>query len=250
MSLVEKVVLRKLQGQSNSLGTKVCVLVSGGVDSCVLLGLMAQQFRETFPAYICCGLRWEGAEIYWLRKYLKRIERRPRGEKPSKTGALPRGIIHPLATLSMPVRDLYQSHWSLPNTYPGSKADQEVPGWNSSDDRVYLPGRNLLLLAKASVYCAQHGISTIAMGQLKGNPFPDATPRFFRSAEKTISSALNFQIRIWTPFLRSSKGEVIQIGKQLGLPLGLSFSCLSPSPRHRPCGRCNKCAEREKAMRD
>lgn len=250
MSLVEKVRSRKSLGQGKSPGTRVCVLVSGGLDSCVLFGLMAQQFRETFPVYIRCGLRWEKAEIYWLRKYLKGIERWQREEKPTRTGAFHRSITHPLVTLSMPVRDLYQSHWSLPNTSPSSKGEHEVPDWNSSDDRVYLPGRNLLLLAKASVYCAQHGIPTIAMGPLKGNPFPDATPRFFRSAEKTISSALNFQVRVWTPFMRTSKREVIQIGKQLGLPLEFSFSCLSPSPHHQPCGRCNKCAERAKAISD
>jgi 7-cyano-7-deazaguanine synthase len=235
-------------------GSKVCVLVSGGLDSCVLLGVMAQQFREIIPVYIQCGLRWEKAEIYWLRKYLKMLDRDSSCAR-NKSVAIPHSVIHPLTVLCLPVRDVYGPHWSLPKLDQNSVAmgptnyrSDQVPDRDSGDEQVYLPGRNLLLLSKAAVYCARERIPIIAMGQLRGNPFPDATPRFFRSAEKTLSSGLNYPIRILTPFLTLSKAEVLQAGKRQGLPLNLSFSCLAPIRNRLPCRKCNKCAEWERAM--
>ena len=45
-----------------------------------------------------------------------------------------------------------------------------------------------------------------------------------------------------TPLAGLSKADVIRRGRELRLDL--TFSCLSPGPDHRHCGRCNKCAER------
>ncbi len=228
-------------------GKNVCVLISGGVDSCVLLCLMAGRFQQVYPLYVRCGLRWEDAELYWLRKFLAAVSNKKAG---SFRGP---GIIHPLTVLSLPVFDVYGSHWSLPGTSRG-KAEigkrrlKKVPGRQSPDQDVYLPGRNLLLLAKAGVFCSRHQIQDIAMGQLRGNPFPDATPQFLRYAEKAISSSMKIKIRIHAPFLRKSKTEVVRLAKRLKAPLNLAFSCLSPTETHGPCGQCNKCAEREKVL--
>jgi 7-cyano-7-deazaguanine synthase len=253
-AIMEKTFLRIAPGRSRPAGSKVCVLVSGGLDSCVLLSLMAQQFRETFPVYFKCGFRWEKAETYWLRKYLKALSQRPLRVR-NRTLTIQRPVIYPLTVLSLPVRDVYGSHWSLPELHQKGERPKrmnvrvdQVPDRDSRDEQVYLPGRNLLLLSKTAVFCAREGIHIIAMGQLRGNPFPDATPRFFRSTEKALSSALNCQFRVLTPFLTLSKGEVIQMGKHLDLPLNLSFSCLAPIRDHRPCRKCNKCAEWERAM--
>lgn len=116
MTSVEETSLRKSLGQRSSPHSKVCVLASGGLDSCVLLGRMAQQFRETFPVYIRCGLRWERAEIYWLRKYLKALSRLSPGTR-KRTETIQHAVLHPLTVLNLPVRDVYGSHWSLPEVH-------------------------------------------------------------------------------------------------------------------------------------
>jgi len=46
---------------------------------------------------------------------------------------------------------------------------------------VYLPGRNIVLLGKAGVFCAAAGISRLAIGTLDHNPFPT---RHLRSATR------------------------------------------------------------------
>lgn len=202
----------------------VCVLVSGGLDSAVLARAMARRHAPVFPLYVRAGLRWEPVEEYWLRRLLKTID----------AG----GAIRPLTVARLPVEDVYGAHWSL--------TGRGVPGARSADGAVYLPGRNLLLLSKAAVFCALRGIPAVAMGPLKGNPFPDATPAFFRGFARLASRALEFPLRVLTPLARLSKAQVVQAGN--GLPLELTFSCMRPVGR-RHCGACNKCDERRRAFR-
>lgn len=202
--------------------SKVCVLVSGGLDSACLLLLMSKRFKEVFPLYIRCGLIWERAELYWLKRFLEKARFQN---------------VRPLQVLKVPVDELYQAHWSL--------TGRGIPKSNSQDHEVYLPGRNLLLLSQAAVYCVFHGIQTIAIGTLKGNPFPDSQTRFFKAFEKLIRMGLRSPIKILAPFSEMTKSQVLQRGK--GLPLELTFSCLKPRGV-KPCGRCNKCAETKKAI--
>lgn len=81
---------------------------------------------------------------------------------------------------------------------------------------------------------------------LDSNPFPDATPAFFRSLQTALHQGLDAPIRIETPYRGLSKEEVIRRGR--GLPLELTLSCARPL-RRRHCGRCTKCAERILAFR-
>jgi 7-cyano-7-deazaguanine synthase len=52
-------------------------------------------------------------------------------------------------------------------------------------------------------------------------------------------------VRVIAPFRELSKTQVVRRGRRL--PLHLTFSCLSPR-QDRHCGRCNKCAERRRAL--
>jgi 7-cyano-7-deazaguanine synthase len=202
----------------------VCVLASGGADSAVLLARAARGGGDVYPLFIRCGLAWEEAELYWLRKFLT---------------VMARPGLKPLTVLPLDLRRLYGSnHWSF--------SRRGAPDYRSRDEEVYLPGRNALLLSHAAVFCSLRGAGTILLGTLKGNPFPDASPAFFRRMETALSAALNFPLSIRAPFSRLSKRQVLALGR--GFPLELTFSCLKPRG-FKPCGRCNKCAERDKAFR-
>jgi 7-cyano-7-deazaguanine synthase len=207
----------------------VCALVSGGLDSCVMLAELARRYRKVHPVFIREGLIWERAELRQLRRFVRAL--------PHEAS---RSTLHALAILSLPIHDVYGAHWST--------TGRSVPGAATKDEAVYLPGRNLLLLSKAVVFCAQHRIGTIAIGSLGHNPFPDATPEFFGLFSRAAGAALGFKFRFVAPFRKLTKENVIRRGAQLRLPLHLSFSCLSPK-HGRHCGRCNKCAERQRAFR-
>lgn len=203
--------------------TKIAVLTSGGIDSAILLFRLLKTFKSVYPIYVRSGHQWERAELYWLRRFLKSIE-------------TPR--LKPLVCLSLATGDLYRHHWS--------QTGRKIPRASSPDRDVYLPGKNILLITKTSVYCALQDIPNLALGPLQTNPFPDAKASFFKAIGRAVSQGLNFQISIHTPFLRRSKKSVMRLGRTL--PLELTFSCLSPK-RLTHCGACNKCAERKRAFR-
>jgi 7-cyano-7-deazaguanine synthase len=122
---------------------------------------------------------------------------------------------------------------------------RDVPDDHSPDEAVYLPGRNLLLLSKSSVWCALNGIPTIALGTLAANPFPDADRAFFAGFSALAGRALGCAFEVVTPYAGRKKHEIIEAGRRFALDL--TFSCIAPrSDRH--CGRCNKCAERRLAF--
>jgi 7-cyano-7-deazaguanine synthase len=202
---------------------RVAVLV-GGVDSAVLAVHLLETYDRVFPLYLRFGLRWETTELAGLRAFLDAVDR------PG---------LAPLQVLNEPMADVYGDHWS---TFGPGIPDAETP-----DEAVYLPGRNLLLVAKAAVWCRLRGIRTIALGTLASNPFPDSTPEFDREFEALLNAALGATIALVRPFAGIGKADVLRLGA--GLPLWLTFSCLQPiDGRH--CGRCNKCAERRRGFRD
>ena len=199
-------------------------LVSGGLDSAILCVDLLREFPRVQPIYIRSGLRWEDAEVAALLRFL---------------GEVGDARIDRLVQLEEPIADVYGPHWSTDG--------QGIPGSESADEAVYLPGRNLLLTIKASVWCRLRGIPTLALGSLGSNPFPDSTPEFFAGLEGLLDRAMGGGLRLIRPFAALHKDEVLARGRDL--PLHLTFSCIDPRDgRH--CGRCNKCAERRKGFRD
>ena len=201
----------------------VAVLLSAGLDSAVLAAHEAHRARVN-PIYVSAGLAWEQEELAALDRLL---------------ATAPFESLAPLARLTFTVRDLYPpTHWALRG---------EPPAFDTPDEDVYLTGRNIILLTKASIYCAQRGIDRISLGPLAGNPFPDATPDFFASMTRALSLGLAHDIRIDTPFADKGKADVIKIGVELGVPLELTLSCMNPKDGLH-CGVCSKCRERRDAF--
>jgi 7-cyano-7-deazaguanine synthase len=200
----------------------VGVLASGGLDSAILLAHLVSEGHEVTPIYVRFGLAWEDVESRHLEWFLD---------------SLPAPATKPLIVLDLPVADVYGAHWSV--------TGQDIPDHNSPDEAVYLPGRNLLLLAKSSVWCALNGVPTIALGTLAANPFPDADLTFFAGFSALAARALGCRLEVVTPFAGRKKHEVLELGRTLALDL--TFSCIAPSGE-RHCGHCNKCAERRLAF--
>lgn len=201
------------------------VLVSAGLDSAVLAASEARH-ADVQPIYVSAGLAWETQELEALHRLLA-------------TPAF--ASLAPLAHLTFTVRDLYPpTHWALRG---------EPPAFDTPDEDVYLTGRNVILLSKASIYCAQRDIGRIALGPLAGNPFPDATPQFFDAMARAMSLGLARDIRIDAPLATQDKSDVIKLGVELGVPLELTLSCMNPREGLH-CGMCSKCRERRDAFNE
>jgi 7-cyano-7-deazaguanine synthase len=205
------------------------VLLSGGLDSAVLLADEAAR-AQVQPVYVNVGLAWEEAERQAVDLFL--------------AGGLGKAVARPLVVLTVDMSDVYPAaHWALRG---------EAPGYHTPDQDVYLPGRNVILLGKAAVYCASAGIERLVIGTLDHNPFPDATPEFRESMARALSLGLARPLQIDAPYAQSSKAAVIARGERYGVRLELTLSCMNPQmngsrfPRH--CGVCSKCRERHDAF--
>lgn len=204
-------------------GPTIGLLLSGGLDSAVLLQFLLDRGDRVQPIYIDFGLFWQRDELRALRRYLCEVAEHR---------------VAPLVTLELPVTDIYERHWSV--------TGRDVPGASADDEAVFLPGRNVLLVVKAALWCQEHGIEELALAVLKSSPFADTTARFFEHLERALNLALSSRVRILRPFSRFEKRQVMEFGRDL--PLELTFSCIAPV-RGLHCGVCNKCAERQAAIR-
>lgn len=197
------------------------MLASGGLDSCVLLADLATR-AEVFPVYVAAGLAWEKEERRALAAYLEAV----RG--PS---------LRPLTVLSLAAQPLLDGHWSL--------TGRAVPGADTPDSAVFIPGRNVLLFALTAVWCATHDVPEIAIGSLGNNPFPDATPTFFEDFGRALAGGLGCAVSLVAPYRGRHKEDLIAEFRHL--PLELSMTCIAPRGGIH-CGRCNKCHERQLAF--
>jgi len=205
--------------------TPPVVLFSAGLDSAVLLADAAAR-GEAQPVYVSAGLAWEADERTMAERFLAAMG-----------GA---GSVRAMARLAVDMRDVYPTgHWAIRG---------QAPAFDTPDTDVYLEGRNIVLLSKASIFAARAGLSRILLGTLAGNPFPDASPQFFASLAEALSLGLASRIEIETPFAGLHKADVIRLGQSLGVPFELTLSCMQPvGGMH--CGRCSKCRERRDAFR-
>jgi len=202
------------------------VLFSAGLDSSVLLAQAANEGRAV-PIYVRAGLAWEAEETAAAATLL--------------TAAPFAGAVEPLVTLTVDMRDVYPpNHWAIRGA---------APAFDTPDEDVYIDGRNIVLLAKASVYVARAGLSRIVIGPLAGNPFPDATPEFFAAMSRALSLGLDSAIAIAAPLASMHKADVIRLGASLGVPFELTLSCMQPKDGLH-CGRCSKCRERRDGFRE
>jgi 7-cyano-7-deazaguanine synthase len=200
------------------------VLLSGGLDSAVLVAEEAVK-SEVQPIYVSVGLAWEEAERAVVTQLL--------------ASAVFAGRVRPLVSLTVDMRDVYAAtHWAVQG---------RPPAYHTPDEDVYLPGRNIILLGKAGVYCAAAHLDRLVLGTLAHNPFPDATPDFRAAMAHALTLGLAHDLEIDAPYAGTSKADVIRRGLALGVPFTLTLSCMSPAgTRH--CGTCSKCRERHDAF--
>ena len=215
---------------SDSSPAGCAVLCSAGLDSAVLVAHVAQT-ASVLPVYVRAGLAWEDAERVALATVLAAPVYRSRVEPP--------------IVLELDMRDVYpRTHWAITGA---------APAYDTPDEDVYIVGRNVVLLTKASIACAYRHISRIAIGPLAGNPFPDATPEFFAAIGGALTLGLGHRIGVEAPFATWDKSEVIARGAELGVPLERTLSCMSPvtaAAGSVHCGQCSKCRERRDAVHD
>jgi 7-cyano-7-deazaguanine synthase len=122
---------------------------------------------------------------------------------------------------------------------------------------TYVPARNTIFLSLALGWAEVLEARDIVIGvnALDYSGYPDCRPEFIDAFERvaalgTRAGVEGAAVRVRTPLIELSKGDIIRRGLALGLRYELTTSCYDPSPEGRPCGHCDSCALRAKGFRE
>ena len=121
---------------------------------------------------------------------------------------------------------------------------------------TYVPARNTIFLSFALAWAEALAASDIFIGvnALDYSGYPDCRPEYIAAFERMANLATRgavegtVPVRIHTPLIDLTKGQIIELGLTLGVDYGLTTSCYDPTPDGVACGRCDACALRLKGF--
>jgi 7-cyano-7-deazaguanine synthase len=116
----------------------------------------------------------------------------------------------------------------------------------------YVPFRNAHLLAAAVSWGEVLGATAIYVGAVweDSSGYPDCRPEFYRAFEEAVrlGTRPETDLRIVTPVIGLSKGEIVRLGLRLGVPFEKTWSCYQAEEP--ACGRCESCRLRLRGFRE
>jgi len=198
------------------------ILLSGGIDSAACLYLAKKRGFKPFCLLFDYGQRHR-REIESAKKIARKA-----------------GSDYLICKISFPWKgsSLLDSRLKIPRSSRG------IPS-------TYVPGRNIIFLSFALSYAEAIKAKTIFIGANARDfsGYPDCRPDFYRAFRKAAKAGLKDKdIRISTPLINKTKAQIIRLGKKLGVPFELSWSCYRGGKR--PCGECDSCRFRAKGFRE
>jgi 7-cyano-7-deazaguanine synthase len=129
----------------------------------------------------------------------------------------------------------------------------EVPDGHYAEESMKItvvPNRNAIMLAVAYGIASARKADAVAGAFHGGDHFiyPDCRPAFIDAFESMQKQALDglSDIRLYAPFLRLTKSDIVTEGNRLNVPFAETWSCYKGGEKH--CGRCGTCVERREAF--
>jgi 7-cyano-7-deazaguanine synthase len=212
-----------------SLRPLAVVCVSGGMDSAVTAAFAAREHRLAF-LHANYGQRTEGRELACFHSLADHFAAEAR--LVVDFSALRQIGGSSLTDSSLPVRE-------------GEPVEGVVPS-------SYVPFRNAHLLSAAVSWAEVIGARAVFVGAVweDSSGYPDCRPEFYRAFEEAVrlGTRPETEIRIVTPVIALSKGEIVRQGQALGVPFAKTWSCYQASER--ACGRCESCRLRLRGFRE
>ena len=203
---------------------KALVLLSGGIDSAV-------------------SLWWARAKGWDVRPLTFHYHRRPPQEIVATRNLLEASGIGSIREVDLPflreVDDMRAGGLENPTLLESPEG--------------YIPARNMVFYALAAYEAEPIGARWVIGGHNGSDPdsFPDASPKFFNFFNSMYRLGLwsypSTPMQILLPLSGKSKVDVVRLGLELKVPLGITWSCYWDRDRH--CGKCASCIERNAAFR-
>lgn len=198
----------------------VLLLASGGLDSTTLAYWLVNQGFSVAPLFYDYGQHCVEKEWSTLHAVLPQVALRPERVDLSTLfrGSNSRMIIEP---------DLWSEH--------------------VESDELYIPYRTLLFFAAAAARAQTLGITEIFSGFINSNHAKelDCTAAYLNGLDALAENVGPVRFRL--PFRNFSKSQVARTAQELGVPIGLTYSCQVFSDI--PCGVCPNCVDRLTALK-
>lgn len=115
-------------------------------------------------------------------------------------------------------------------------------------ETVVVPNRNAIFLSIAVNLAIEHNAESVIIGCNKSDSqmFPDCRPAFIAAMNAAIK-AVELRVEICAPFIEMTKKEIAQLGRKLAVNLDRTWSCYAPRVGQ-PCGNCPACNQRAEAL--
>ncbi|MCX6651052.1 MAG: 7-cyano-7-deazaguanine synthase QueC [Methanomassiliicoccales archaeon] len=211
---------------------KAICLLSGGMDSTVSL---AYALRE--------GYEVTALTINYGQRHIRELEA-------AKAVAAHYGVKH--VVMNFPLTDFKSALTDMSIPVPDRHRAQDI-GYDIPD--TYVPARNIIFLSVAAGLAESIGASKVFIGAnaIDYSGYPDCRPEFFQAFERMIevgtkAGTLGHPVRVEHPILRKTKAEIVQMGKEMGVPFQLTWSCYRGGKK--ACGRCDSCLLRLKGFKE
>jgi len=209
------------------------VLLSGGLDSAVVLAIAKSQGYEAHALTVAYGQR-HAVELEAAKRVADAL------------GAASHQIIPiPLDAFG---GSALTDDIDVPLDRPEEAMQAEIPV-------TYVPARNTVFLSLALAFAETKGANDLFLGvnAVDYSGYPDCRPEFLAAFETLANLATKAGVeggrfKVHAPLVKMSKAEIIRTGMSLGVDFGLTHSCYSPDSRGRACGRCDSCSIRRKAF--
>lgn len=136
--------------------------------------------------------------------------------------------------------DLSRIYSNMPTDYP-----LEFRRMND----FYIPYRNGVFVSVAAAHAYFLGYRNLLWGLTSSSAayYSDCSIHFFQSQSKAVYYGTNARVKLMAPFLGFSKLKITRLGKELDVPMELTWSCANNGKT--PCGKCFGCIERENNLK-
>lgn len=204
---------------------KVCVLLSGGMDSVVAFYEVLEHHEVASCLSFDYGAKHNAREIPYAKLHAVRA-----------------GISHQVIPLDFMNRlfksDLLQSGGEIPD---GHYAEESMK-------QTVVPFRNGIMLAIAAGYAESISAEGLVIAAHSGDHaiYPDCREPFMQAMATAMGEGTYARIQLLRPFINTDKTGIAKRGSELGIDFSETWSCYKGGEIH--CGVCGTCVERREAF--
>lgn len=217
-------------------GRRAVVLVSGGMDSAVVLAIARERGFVPYALSVRYGQR-HSAEL----------------EAAARTAARLGAAAHKVVEVDL--RSIGGSALTADIAVP---KDRPADALSAGIPITYVPARNTIFLSFALAWAEvlEAGDIFIGVNALDYSGYPDCRPEYIAAYERMANLATRAGVEgtrpvtIRTPLIALSKRDIIELGLSLGVDYALTTSCYDPAPDGAACGHCDACQLRRKGFAD